>query len=99
MEQRFFICTHCGNIIAMVRDKGVPVVCCGEKMKEMLSVNEKLPVNEGTLFEERDLSTLATKQFVQEQSQRYTERLVAPALKALRDAKLTIVYIGRLVHS
>ena len=36
MEQRFFICTHCGNIIAMVRDKGVPVVCCGEKMKEII---------------------------------------------------------------
>ena len=23
---------HCGNIIEMVEDKGVPVVCCGEKM-------------------------------------------------------------------
>ena len=36
MEQKFFLCTHCGNIIAMVRDKGVPVVCCGEKMKEII---------------------------------------------------------------
>lgn len=36
MEQRFFICEHCGNIIAMVRDSGVPVVCCGEKMKEII---------------------------------------------------------------
>lgn len=25
-------CMHCGNIIEMVEDKGVPVVCCGEKM-------------------------------------------------------------------
>ncbi len=36
MEQRFFICKHCGNIIAMVKDKGVPVVCCGEKMHEII---------------------------------------------------------------
>ena len=29
---RFFICKHCKNIITMVEDKGVPVVCCGEKI-------------------------------------------------------------------
>lgn len=32
---RFFKCEHCKNIIVMVEDKGVPVVCCGEKMKEL----------------------------------------------------------------
>ena len=32
MEQRFFICEHCGNIVAMVKDAGVPVMCCGQKM-------------------------------------------------------------------
>ncbi|MEE0264597.1 MAG: desulfoferrodoxin family protein, partial [Acutalibacteraceae bacterium] len=37
MEKRFLICEHCGNIIAMIRDKGVAVQCCGEKMKEILS--------------------------------------------------------------
>ncbi len=36
MEQRFFICEHCGNIIAMVKDKGVPFMCCGQKMKELI---------------------------------------------------------------
>ena len=36
MEQKFFICEHCGNIIAMVKDSGVPVVCCGEPMKEIV---------------------------------------------------------------
>lgn len=35
MEQRFFICKHCGNIIAMVSESGVPVVCCGEEMTEL----------------------------------------------------------------
>ena len=36
MEQRYFKCEHCGNIIAMVEDKGVPVVCCGQKMTELI---------------------------------------------------------------
>lgn len=28
MEQKFYICKHCGNIIVKVKDAGVPVVCC-----------------------------------------------------------------------
>ena len=36
MEQKFYICKHCGNIIAKVKDSGVPVVCCGEKMAELV---------------------------------------------------------------
>ena len=50
MKQRFFICKHCGNLIAMVKDTGVPVVCCGEKMHELIpgttdaSVEKHVPV-------------------------------------------------------
>ena len=36
MEQRFFVCETCGNIIAMVKPSGVPVMCCGKKMKEIV---------------------------------------------------------------
>lgn len=36
MEQKFFICEHCGNIIAKVKDVGVPVMCCGQKMTEIV---------------------------------------------------------------
>lgn len=35
MKTKFYICNHCGNIITMVRDCGVPVYCCGEKMQEI----------------------------------------------------------------
>lgn len=35
MEQKYYICEHCGNIIEMVKDAGVPVMCCGQKMKEI----------------------------------------------------------------
>ena len=33
---RFFVCEHCGNIVEMVKDKGVPVMCCGQKMTELV---------------------------------------------------------------
>ena len=36
MKSRFYICRHCGNIIGMVKDSGVPVVCCGEKMQALV---------------------------------------------------------------
>ena len=35
-EQKFFICERCGNIIAMVKNSGVPVMCCGQKMTEII---------------------------------------------------------------
>ena len=36
MEQKFYVCEHCGNIIAFVKSAGVPVMCCGQKMKEII---------------------------------------------------------------
>lgn len=36
MEQKYFICEHCGNIVTMVQDKGVPVFCCGQKMTPLV---------------------------------------------------------------
>lgn len=36
MKNRFFICEHCDNIITMIRDQGVPVHCCGQKMQEII---------------------------------------------------------------
>ena len=33
---KFYICEHCGNIIEMVKESGVSVVCCGQKMKEII---------------------------------------------------------------
>lgn len=34
---RFFKCDHCGNQIEMIKDKGVPVMCCGQKMTELVA--------------------------------------------------------------
>ncbi|MCD8049782.1 MAG: desulfoferrodoxin, partial [Clostridia bacterium] len=32
----FYICEHCGNIVVKVKDAGVPVMCCGQKMTEIV---------------------------------------------------------------
>ncbi len=36
MEQKFYRCEHCGNIVAAVYESGVPIICCGEPMKEII---------------------------------------------------------------
>ena len=43
---KFYRCNRCGNIIAFVESSGVPVMCCGQKMEEILpnttdAANEK----------------------------------------------------------
>ena len=37
MEMKFFKCAYCGQIIAKVKDTGVPVICCGEPMQELVA--------------------------------------------------------------
>ena len=50
MATKFFKCRHCGNVIVKMVDSKVPVVCCGEKMEELVpgtveaSVEKHLPV-------------------------------------------------------
>jgi len=34
--KKFYICKHCGNVIEIIRDTGVPIVCCGENMEELV---------------------------------------------------------------
>lgn len=52
MEEKYYICEHCGNIIAMVKNSGVPVMCCGQKMTEIIpgtidaAVEKHIPVYE-----------------------------------------------------
>ena len=50
MATKFFHCKHCGNVVHKCVDSGVAVVCCGEKMEELVpntveaSVEKHLPV-------------------------------------------------------
>ena len=33
---KYYVCEHCGNMIEFVKDNGVPVMCCGQKMTELI---------------------------------------------------------------
>ena len=49
-ETKFFICEHCGNLVEVINDAKVPMVCCGQKMTQLIpgtveaSVEKHLPV-------------------------------------------------------
>jgi superoxide reductase len=34
--KKFYICRHCGNMVGMLHNSGVPIICCGEKMEELV---------------------------------------------------------------
>jgi superoxide reductase len=35
-EMKFFVCEHCGNMIGMIHNAGVPMMCCGQKMTQLV---------------------------------------------------------------
>lgn len=35
-QQKFFLCKHCGNLVGLVNNAGVPMICCGEEMTELV---------------------------------------------------------------
>ena len=35
MSAKFYICRHCGNLVGMIHDAGVPMMCCGQKMEAL----------------------------------------------------------------
>lgn len=37
MENKFYICDVCGNIVQKIHDSNVPVVCCGQPMRELVA--------------------------------------------------------------
>ena len=36
MEMKFYRCETCGQIVAIVKKTGVPVICCGKPMQEII---------------------------------------------------------------
>ena len=48
-KTKFYICNQCGNMMGLIKDKGMPVICCGKKMTELVpntveaSVEKHLP--------------------------------------------------------
>lgn len=52
MKLKFYVCEHCGNLVKVIKDSGVPMMCCGQKMTELTagttdaSVEKHVPVYE-----------------------------------------------------
>ena len=52
MEMKFYRCETCGQIVAIVKKKGCPVMCCGKPMQEIVpgsvdaSLEKHVPVVE-----------------------------------------------------
>jgi superoxide reductase len=50
MEMKFYQCETCGQMVAIVKKKGCPIMCCGKPMKEIIpgttdaSVEKHVPV-------------------------------------------------------
>lgn len=51
-EMKFYRCQYCGQIVAIVNDTGMPIICCGEVMEGMVpgttdaSLEKHVPVFE-----------------------------------------------------
>ena len=52
MEMKFYQCQTCGQMVAIVKETGAPLVCCGKPMKEIIpgttdaAVEKHVPVYE-----------------------------------------------------
>ena len=36
MSEKFLICKKCGNIVKIIHESGTSIMCCGEKMEELI---------------------------------------------------------------
>lgn len=40
-ENKIYKCDKCNNIIMMIKDKDIPIICCGQQMRELVpTVND-----------------------------------------------------------
>ena len=46
MKQKFYRCAVCGQIVAMVKETPVPIMCCGAPMQEIIA-GERGELSEG----------------------------------------------------
>lgn len=36
-EPKFYVCKHCGNMVSMLHESGVKMICCGDEMTELVA--------------------------------------------------------------
>ena len=60
-EVKFYICKHCGNIVGLIHNAGVPLVCCGEKMSELVPNTTEAATEKHLPVAERDGNRICVK--------------------------------------
>lgn len=58
-QPKFYRCRHCGNLVELIQNRGVPLVCCGEQM-ELLTPNSTEASGEKHIPEVRCLNGMLT---------------------------------------
>lgn len=58
-NNEFYSCEHCGNLIEMIHDARVSVMCCGQKMKRKCLEIGKAPIITFALSEEKPVAVYA----------------------------------------
>ena len=61
MEMKFYRCSRCGQIIAIVKKTGSPVICCGAPMEEIIpGVSDGALEKHVPVYEVRDNKVFVT---------------------------------------
>ena len=58
-DNHFYICKHCGNMIGLIHDSGVPVMCCGQPMTKL-----EADVEQPKVCELKPLDTASVENYV-----------------------------------
>jgi len=61
MEKVFFRCEICGNLVGLVEDGGVPMVCCGQPMTKLVANSRDAAVEKHVPFLTRDGKNLTVQ--------------------------------------
>ena len=51
---KFLYCQHCGNLVEVIEDSGVNIVCCGEDMTELVAKTSDVGVEKHLPKVEKD---------------------------------------------
>lgn len=43
---KFYKCKMCGQIVGMVKETGVPMICCGQEMEEIIPIDKEEGLSE-----------------------------------------------------
>lgn len=107
MEDRFFSCESCGNLVMMLIASGVTPVCCGEEMTELVAkladegkekhvpVVNRISSSEMTVAVGATLHPMVSNHLIEFVCLQTTEGFAVRHLKAGDDPKVVFRFTGK----